>query len=344
MIFPQKLLAALEKEMGWERKALAKAAAALSARYRGEREVLAGRYATSDEDVAAYAAFRMPATYAAARAVFVEVAERLPGYSPRSLLDVGAGPGTVMWAAAEVWPGIESVTIVEREGAMIRLGRRLAAAASAALRNAVWIQQDATGRWDAPSADLVVASYLLGELQPAAAGPLVERLWEKTRGILVLIEPGTPAGSARIVQARERLIAQGAHVVAPCPHPRKCPLGDGDWCHFAQRLPRTRWHREVKQGVLAYEDEKYSYVAVSRIPARPASGRVIRHPRVHKGHVELTLCTLDGFESAVVSRKEGDRYRWARKARWGSALPDGDEVDRGLERSAFSSEDEGQQV
>src|SRR4051812_20463350 len=55
-------------------------------------------------DALAYALARAPATYAAARAVLGRVKEAAPGFAPASHLDVGAGPGTASWAAAELWP------------------------------------------------------------------------------------------------------------------------------------------------------------------------------------------------------------------------------------------------
>ena len=44
-----------------------------------------------------------PGCYAVAQRVFEELASRLPGYCPRSMLDWGAGPGTAIWAALEVY-------------------------------------------------------------------------------------------------------------------------------------------------------------------------------------------------------------------------------------------------
>ena len=39
-----------------------------------------------------------------------------------------------------------------------------------------------------------------------------------------------------------------------------------DWCHFTQRLPRSRAHKQIKGAELPFEDEKFSYVALTRAP------------------------------------------------------------------------------
>src|SRR6202011_5124470 len=81
-------------------------------------------------------------------------------------------------------------------------------------------------------ADLVVASYMIGEIDDAERRALADAMWAKTRGTLLIVEPGTPAGYGRIIAVRAQLIAAGAHVAAPCPHDRQCPLISPDWCHF----------------------------------------------------------------------------------------------------------------
>ena len=120
-------------------------------------------------------------------------------------------------------------------------------------------------------------SYVLDELAPDAIGPLVDRLWALTAGLLLVVEPGTPAGWSRILAARDRLIAAGAHILAPCPHQEPCPLAAPDWCHFSRRVARSRLHRLTKGADVPWEDEKFIYLAASRTacsqPARPAFSR-----------------------------------------------------------------------
>jgi ribosomal protein RSM22 (predicted rRNA methylase) len=96
----------------------------------------------------------------------------------------------------------------------------------------------------------------------------------------------------------------------------------GDWCHFAERLERSRLHRALKGGELSYEDEQYSYVAASRRTADLPGARILRHPQQRKGLVSLQLCTASGEAIELkVSKSQGVPYKQARRARWGDAWP-----------------------
>ncbi len=121
---------------------------------------------------------------------------------------------------------------------------------------------------------------------------------------------------------RDRLIAAGAQVVAPCPHAAACPIVAPDWCHFAQRLPRSRLHLRAKEAEVPYEDEKFAYVALARdAPAGPSYQRVLAPPRAGSGKVRLKLCRPDGtIADALVTKRDGDRFREARRADWGDRL------------------------
>lgn len=290
----------------------------LSERYRtGE----AAPQARSAGEVLAYAAGRLPATHAAVLNVLGRFFEVDPDFAPESLLDVGAGPGTASWAACEVFASIGRVDLLESAPEMIAVGRKLCAAAEfGALREAEWHSQTVTA---APPvrADLVVASYVLGELAPRALPAAVGHWWDATLARLVLVEPGTPGGFARIRAARDLLLGLGAHTVAPCPHDVPCPMAEGDWCHFRQRVERSPLQRAAKEGLRGYEDEKFSYAVLSRDPVATQGSRVLRH-RHGKGRVELTICTRSGIEDVVVGKRDASRYARARRADWGDLLDD----------------------
>lgn len=307
---------------------VARAAERLSQRYRGER-VGGERFVTEPEDALAHAGWMLPAAFAQVSGALRMIPRRAAMWSPRSLLDLGAGPGTAAWAAASVWPALERVVAVEREPAFVSLGRELARASPhAAVRDAAWVARDLRDlELGGDRFDLVVLAHVAGELAAGDAGLLLREAWSACDGVLVVVEPGTPAGFERVESLRRALIAKGAHVLAPCPHDAACPLAESgraeppDWCHFAERVQRPGFQVRLKRAELAWEDAKFAFVAVARFPsaARPWA-RVIRHPRHAKGRVELDLCAQEGREARVVGRKAGDGWRVARKLDWGDAV------------------------
>ncbi|MGW4060170.1 small ribosomal subunit Rsm22 family protein [Amycolatopsis sp. NPDC004747] len=323
-VLPDDLSSALDAELARHPVArLTQSVDRLSTRYR-RGDAAASPILGSEADVAAYAGYRMPATYAAVRAVLAEAALRAPDFAPRTQIDVGGGTGAAVWAAAGVWPSLAECAVLEQVAGAIGLGKRLAAGSDlAAVRGAEWRRGFVDPAAPSPEADLVTLSYVLGELPDPTRDGVVRWLAAKA-GTVALVEPGTPAGYERIRAARAQLVELGLHVVAPCPHDAACPIVPGeDWCHFAARLPRSGLHRKLKAGTLGFEDEKFSYVVASRTPPRRADARIIRHPKKHKGWVALDLCTAsEGLQPAVaVSKKQGPRYRAARDAEWGDGWP-----------------------
>jgi ribosomal protein RSM22 (predicted rRNA methylase) len=300
---------------GVSRKELAAAAQKMSAGYR--------RGATSQTiltpaQAAAYAVARMPATYAACAAVFARIAEVMPGLAPSSLLDVGAGTGAASWAAIGQWPDIASVTMLDHNPHLRALARKLADAGP--FTNAEILPGDLGAEKPflnlEKGADLVVASYVLAELPEASASATARHLWADAPRMLVLIEPGTPDGFARIRKARAALIAAGAHIAAPCTHDNACPMSGDDWCHFSQRLARSRDHMFLKEARVPFEDERYSYVVVTR--EKMASGaRILAPPLEAKPGLTFKLCDEKGLRAQFVASRDKDEYRRVRKRGWG---------------------------
>jgi ribosomal protein RSM22 (predicted rRNA methylase) len=309
MTFPPVLTAALDQMLdGVSRKDLALRAEKMSAAY---RTGASSGGIINAADALAYAVARMPATFAACAAVFARLAEAMPDLSPTSLRDVGAGPGTAAWAAQAQWPGIAATTLLDRNPALRALAQKLADA----LRVDAQIIAGDLGM-GMPQADLVVASYVLAEQPENQAAAIAADLWRDAQ-TLVLIEPGTPAGFARIRAARAALIDAGAHVAAPCTHGNVCPMTGDDWCHFSQRLARSRDHMALKGAHVPFEDERYSYVAVTREPVEHHVARILAQPLESKPGLTFKLCEADGLRSAFVGTRDKENYRRVKKRGWG---------------------------
>jgi len=313
---PAALRAALEARLqGVSRNEAAERAAKISKTYRDGGNSGAIR---SETDALAYALARMPATYAADIASLNALVEIRPDFAPKSLLDIGAGPGTASWAAAEAFASLQSLTLLDANDALRKLALDLGSDSG---RQIKYERGDARALLaTAETADLVMASYVIGEMNETERTALAALMWEKTSDTLLVVEPGTPAGYARIIALRKQLIAAGAHVAAPCPHDGPCPLASPDWCHFTQRLARSRAHKKAKGAEVPFEDEKFAYVALTRAPAGPRPSRVLARPAVSKVEVAAKLCTPDGLEMARVARRNKDGYAQARRWRWGDAV------------------------
>lgn len=314
MEFPIELKNAIEAraaEIGLGRlKALAEE---LSLRYRGQTGQ-GKKLLTQPEEAVAYAATRMPATFGAVYAA-LSAALRASEFAPQTLLDVGAGTGAACWAAAALLELCE-ITCLERESAMKNLGQALMKEGAPALRRTVWKTADLTMN-SIDGADLVIASYVLGEMAEADRKAALTKLWDAAGKMLLIVEPGTPDGFAQLNAAREELLAAGAHIAAPCPHEENCRLPKDDWCHFTCRVPRSRLHKLLKEGDAPYEDEKFAYLAFAKFQTKKPAARILRHPKIAKGRICLELCGQEENARLTVTKKDGERFRAARKAKNG---------------------------
>lgn len=319
MRLPAELLDAIQQETEKvDRRKLVQATAQLTERYKAAD--FSSPAIVTEAHRAAYLAVRFPATYAAICRVFAEMKSRAPQEEIATLLDLGAGPGTALFGAAEEFHALQHATLVEGDGAWIAMGKRLAA--EPRWQNALkvqWLKQDLRSGLSCETHDLVVISYTLGELPQAAVEAVLNKAWKCAGKFLVIIEPGTRRGFAAANAARSALIANAAHIFAPCPHAGACPMAAaGDWCHFSQRVERTSQHRQLKGGDLGYEDEKFSYLVAAKNNSPAAGARIVRHPGKHSGHVQLALCTPQGWiENRTVTRSSKEAYKRARKAEWG---------------------------
>jgi ribosomal protein RSM22 (predicted rRNA methylase) len=318
---PTWLSAALQNKLEHvSRAALRERAQAISDRYRAGGTSDGIR---SEFDALAYAVVRMPATYAAVRAALAYGIAIIPGFAPQSILDVGAGPGTASWAAADAWPSLRRTTLADSNPQLLELAQELhRSAAAASLDVAIMRGNVLASLGDVPNADLVMASYVLGELAATALHDLLGRLWTATNALLVIVEPGTPSGFKRILQYRDILLANGARILAPCSHDGLCPLSASErWCHFNARLPRSRDHQITKGASVPYEDERFTYLIAGKgFADLPRGRRILATPKVTKAAITLRLCAPGTVTDCVIARQQKAAYKAAKRYDWGDAI------------------------
>jgi SAM-dependent methyltransferase len=195
----------------------------------GARDLIGTRYLADPELRREYAAEIAPRTGAALRKILAEVygAARVP---PGRALDLGAGTGAAGAALRERFGAGLEVVSVDRVAAPGVLAADLERGVPAGL-----------GRFD-----LIVTAHLLGELFLAdkderRLDALARRVLAWTRellaagGLVVIVEPALRETSRALLGVRDRLLAAGLAVVAPCFWTGPCPAleRERDWCHDA---------------------------------------------------------------------------------------------------------------
>ncbi|VDN22224.1 unnamed protein product [Dibothriocephalus latus] len=146
---------------------------------------------------------------------------------------------------------------------------------------------------------------------------IVENLWQRTNGFLVLIEEGTKAGFAALLEARDRLIKTGGddmQIFAPCPHLLQCGKA-GMTCSSGVKYYQLGLTKDA-----AYPStEKFSYLVVSRGDwrrfaspdevAEPVFPRIVSTlPNPRAPALDMDLCLPNGdCERVTFSRTGTDR-------------------------------------
>lgn len=262
-----------------------------------------------------YAVVRMPATFGAVSAS-IEYMKEFSNEELYSALDLGAGTGAASLALSYLYPEIRKYTLIEREASMIDFSKTVLEDISSRTE---YIKADIYSMDEYPKADIVIASYAFNELSDEKRAEVLLKAYNAANKILIIVEPGTKEGYRQIRNSRNMLIDKGANIIAPCPGNCSCQLTEDDWCHFTERVSRTKLQKQIKGTDVPFEDEKFSYIAVSKNEAEHAERRVIRHPVINPGRIALKLCSKNGIEDINVTKKNPD-FKKARKSDCGDSF------------------------
>ncbi len=272
-------------------------------------------YHLSDQEIAVYSKVRLPATKAALQVVLTELEKRVgTSLSDLSFMDLGAGPATLFLALQSLERTPKEVLLLEKNERLIEEGiKNFPESLSHYQRN------DFTKISGFTKTDVALSSYSLNEIPKELVPDLVNKLFDSV-SYWVVVEPGTPDGYHNVLTARDLWIKRGGFVLAPCPHNKPCPLPAGDWCHFAVRVQRDKEHRLLKGGALPYEDEKFSYMILSKDQKKSCNARIIRRPVERKGLVEMVLCTNLGIKKEIYTKSNNENFKIIKKKEWGDEI------------------------
>ena len=76
----------------------------------------------------------------------------------------------------------------------------------------------------------------------------------------------------------------------------------------------------AKGASVPFEDEKFSWLAVSREQGPVAATRILGPPAMAKPGITFRLCTPDGIATRMVPRRDASTFRAARHLGWGDAV------------------------
>ena len=321
MELPSELKEKLEKEISnVSIKELQEAAKNISIRYRAEeKDKTSIRLIKDKTESLAYAVSRMPATYGAIYSALEHTLEMLEinniDYKNqiKSLIDVGAGTGTATWVAVQLLD-LENITCLENEANMLLLGEKLMQDAIKAKWNKInVITEDIKEK-----ADLVITAYMLNELKEENLYKVLEKIWNATNSLLLIVEPGTPESYKKMMKIRNFFIEKKVEIVAPCPHTNDCEIPSDDWCSFSCRISRSKIHKLLKGGDVPYEDEKFCYLAIYKGKIQNKENRILRHPKIENGLVRLKICNKNSeINEIIVTKKNQELFKKTKKNRIG---------------------------
>jgi ribosomal protein RSM22 (predicted rRNA methylase) len=278
-------------------------------------------------DALAYLGLRVPATYAQVIGALGFVKELIPSWRPTSLLDIGSGPGIATWAAISLWPGLDEITCLDENNDFISLGKQIIKD-SELTRDINWKNRDLRLgiEEDENSYDLIIIANVLNELTPKAQENLIGQAFNLCKGILIIIEPGTPRGSQIVSSVAQKLHNVG---ILLAPYVANTFVEDKDYyLHFPQRFIRPDFQRRIRQQMRVssemasdWEESKYSYVAISKFPAEKNNwARTVGQTEIHKGFLEIPVITEDAITKIKVMKRNKEAFTFAKHLRWGELI------------------------
>lgn len=278
-------------------------------------------------DALAYLGLRVPATYAQVFGALSSVHEMIPMWRPTSLLDIGSGPGTAAWAVSSQWPELDKITCVDENRDFISLGKQIIKD-SELIQHINWKNRDLRLGIDEDgnSYDLIIIANVLNELTPAAQENLIGQAFNLCKGLLIIIEPGTPRGSLIVSSVAQKLSKVG---ILLAPYIANTFVEDKDYyLHFPQRFIRPEFQRRIRQQMREsskmasdWEESKYSYVAISKFPAKKNYwARIVGKTEIRKGFLEAPVITAENIIKIKVMKRDKEAYTFTKRLKWGALI------------------------
>jgi ribosomal protein RSM22 (predicted rRNA methylase) len=289
----------------------------------------------------AYALYYLPLNAARLSHVLSRIPQKWSD-RPRTVLDVGSGPGTALLAlAAQNTSSHYSVTCLEISQEMRKVGSLLSLSSSFMSLDSCrsqWLppsshEKFSLGKESPPMTttyDLVIAANVVNEVPLEDEEQFLKMITSSVAedGYLLILEPALRTTTQRLMRIRDTLL-NGWHVHYPCTHSCLCPMphhDSMDWCHTEFTFDRPRLIRQLDT-CLGFNKHKIKYSAFlfakrplslkgTLSPQRTLSAksplsaesldlfRVIRPAASHKTYSKATICGSAYFGEVRCHKEE----------------------------------------
>ncbi|MEY4667423.1 MAG: hypothetical protein RL518_122 [Pseudomonadota bacterium] len=230
-----------------------------------------------------------------------------------SVLDLGSGPGTVGLALLTALHKGIRLTCVEHSGPMREVAERLLSRYKGngiltKLSVLSSLKRTTTERYD-----LVTAANVVAELDTSEGERTIRALAESITpgGYLVILEPGQPMHTRRLMHLRDTLLASHTEFapIFPCLRRDPCPMlasSPSDWCHGTLEWQQPRLNAHLDD-LLSFNKHriKYSAFIFQRGGALSSGVRVLTPPEKRRTGIETLVCGKDIY--GVVRIRKGCR-------------------------------------
>ena len=250
----------------------------------------------------AYVHYYLPVNAEKFARVLLERDRYAPPSRPLRVLDFGCGPGTAAVAWLLGGRPTASVTLVDVVSEALDDARYLCEALGTKARTAHEVPRG-------ERFDLILAGNVYAETEPRLEDHL------EPDGHLVVVEPALKATTRRLMAWRDRKVAEGWTVAAPCVGAAACPMlaREDLWCHMDVGWPRPAQVAEVDRRVgLSKESLKYAYAVLTKTGGTLAvptaeRWRVVSNLHREKGKAWAWACGPAGplCRAEVLSRHRG---------------------------------------
>jgi len=302
----------------------AKGVTKLSDLFTTERVDIDATYLNQPELRAAYLLYFLPINFGKISFALRQIPENFWKRPSLRILDLGCGPASGSFAAAERLKEknpeakVHWTWVDQNERVLQDAGKIWQAAGYD--RDVQVIRSDLRRLRLSGSFDLIVLSHALNEWGAGSAerksewlGELLERHLAPG-GVAAILEPALKRPTRDLMSLRDYLLTeQRFHVVAPCLHDRACPMLEfsrGDWCHFYIEWREPKFLQRFD--TLVGNENRYLKVAYlilekpgGEIRPQPKLFRVVSNRMATRGKIEVVLCG----ESAYLHVTRLDRER-----------------------------------